>query len=69
MLFSFTRKVKLSQIFKWYARDFAPNTRGVLQFILPFLEDQRQEEMKLLLAAPEVEVSYIDYDWSSMYNV
>lgn len=63
-----TTQVKLSQIFKWYAKDFASTTRGVLQYIVPFLDNARQEEMKRLLSGPEVEVSYIDYDWSSMYK-
>jgi hypothetical protein len=57
-----TRKVCLSRIFKWYARDFGKTPAEGLRFIAPYL--YRQEDRGFIEEnADRLRVTYQDYDW------
>lgn len=55
-------KVFLSQIFRWYERDFGGRS-GVLDFVLRFL-DEGEEATFLKRHAHLVTVNYLSYDWN-----
>ncbi|NIR52795.1 DUF547 domain-containing protein [candidate division KSB1 bacterium] len=50
----------LSQIFNWYRKDFVTKKESVLDFIKPYLSEEKQE----YLEQKEVTVEYLKYDWS-----
>ncbi|MBI1387857.1 MAG: DUF547 domain-containing protein [bacterium] len=66
------RTLSLSMLLKWYAGDFASSTdtghfdylddqtRGVMNFLYPYLNDEQQAFLKSV----HVKVRYLDYDWS-----
>ncbi len=66
-------RVYVSSIFKWFGKDFVPTygaddrfkeyeetDRAVLSFVSRYLESETQE----YLAAQELSVKHLDYDWS-----
>ncbi len=55
-------KVYLSQIFKWYGRDFGKTQAERLKYIVPFLYDQDDRNF-IMENAGSVKVDYQDYDW------
>lgn len=61
-----TGRVKLSQILKWYSRDFGDGSEeGMLQAIIPFLPDPQADKLRTLLqAGSPITVDYEPYDWS-----
>lgn len=69
VLDSSTGGVQLSKIFEWYAADFnaskARDTeRGVLAWVLPFLEESAQADLRGMLEGDAaIKVKYEEYDW------
>ncbi len=55
-------KVYLSQIFKWYKRDFG-GKRGIFQFLLRYLDQNTRTEF-LKKNLDRIEVEYLFYDWN-----
>jgi len=53
--------IRLSPILKWFAEDFGASQQERLATIAPYLPD---EEARQLARSGDVEVSYLDYDWS-----
>lgn len=51
--------VELSQIFKWYERDFAPNEPDLLRYVSRFHSDGDYIKDH----AEKLRVEYMDYDW------
>lgn len=49
------QKVKISQIFDWYATDFA-KSGGVLKFINKYLQNK-------IIIVPEAKITYFEYNW------
>ena len=54
------RRIYLSKIFKWYAADFTEGYAGVTDFLADYLPPDDAE----FLVTEEVEVHYLDYDWT-----
>lgn len=52
------RRLSLSQVFKWYARDFGATQAERLRFIAPYLYDARDRAF-----LEDQAVSYQEYDW------
>ncbi|MFQ5601914.1 MAG: DUF547 domain-containing protein [bacterium] len=50
----------LSQIFNWYQKDFLSENRSILNFIRPYLEQEKQ----VFLAENPVTIKYLEYDWN-----
>jgi len=59
------KQIVLSKIFKWYSRDFG-NPKGMLNWLLQYLNGTQKKELSHLLEAKELTV-YIryKYDWTS----
>lgn len=49
----------LSQIFNWYRDDFGRNEQDLVEFIKPYLN----QDVRDFLAANQVKVKYLEYDW------
>lgn len=56
------RRLSLSRIFKWYARDFGATQGERLRFIAPYFYNKEDREF-LAEQADTLEVSYQRYDW------
>jgi len=56
-----SNRIRLSSIFKWFAEDFAASG-GVLRFVAGYLDESDAEWLRA--HADDVEVVYLDYDWS-----
>ena len=54
------RRLYLSKIFKWYAADFTEGYAGVTDFLTDYLPPDDAE----FLETEEVELHYLDYDWT-----
>lgn len=54
------RRLYLSKIFKWYAADFTEGYTGVTDFLADYLPPDDAE----FLETEEVELHYLDYDWT-----
>jgi hypothetical protein len=52
--------LNVSRIFKWYAEDFVPP--GVPEFVTRYARGSLRAELEA--AEGEIEVEYLDYDWS-----
>ncbi|CAG9466401.1 unnamed protein product [Pedinophyceae sp. YPF-701] len=57
--------VRLSKIFKWYAKDFAPNQTDRLRYIAGFLPPDRKAALLGMLQRGGVTVEYKEYDWGT----
>jgi len=56
------KRVRLSRIFRWYARDFGKTDGDRLRFIAPFLYEER-DRCFLEEHADELKIDYQRYDW------
>lgn len=56
------RRVSLSRIFKWYARDFGGTQADLLRFVAQYLDDEENRRF-LLENAETLKVEYQEYDW------
>jgi hypothetical protein len=54
------RTLSLSRIFEWFEADFTANSPSLPAYVAPFLP----ESARRALAAGNIEVRYLDYDWS-----
>ena len=54
-------EARLSKIFKWFAEDFGGDSDAIQRFVAPYVVD---EEVAGRLAEADLEVRYLDYDWS-----
>lgn len=54
------RRIYLSKIFKWYAADFTEGYAGVTDFLADYLP----LDDAAFLETEEVELHYLDYDWT-----
>jgi len=54
-------ELRVTKIFKWYAKDFQP-AGGVLEFITAYAPDDVAARLKR--QASRVRLTYVDYDWS-----
>lgn len=57
-------EVTLSRIFLWYKTDFGSSDEERLRWILQHLDKDEQEKLNILLGAPNIKVSYKEYDWN-----
>lgn len=57
------KKVQLSMLFKWYAKDFGSTQTEILQWISAFHFDREFHEL-LSQEGPAVKVRYATYDWN-----
>jgi hypothetical protein len=59
------KKVRLSQIFKWYRQDFG-SFEAVLRSIISFLEEETRMKVTAFLDTQDFsfELEYEPYDWS-----
>ena len=55
--------LKISQIFRWYRRDFGGDRRAIIQFLLRYL-DPGEKKIFLENHKDSLMVRYRDYDWS-----
>jgi hypothetical protein len=53
------RVIHVSQIFKWYKKDFE-KVGGVLEFVKKYLNEF---DLKFIENNPEIKISYQEYDW------
>ncbi|XP_076841475.1 uncharacterized protein LOC143485787 isoform X2 [Brachyhypopomus gauderio] len=59
-------EVKLSQIFKWYKVDFGGADEKLLNWVVDHMgQSEKKSQLKSLLSARNVKVSYLFYDWST----
>ena len=58
-------KIYLSKIFYWYKTDFGSSTSQLLDFIFPYLNKEKQEQLKQLLGSSSYKIHYLPYDWTS----
>ncbi|XP_036421425.1 uncharacterized protein zgc:152951 isoform X2 [Colossoma macropomum] len=66
MVDSVKGEVKLSQIFKWYKADFGGTDEKLLNWVVDHMgASQKKLNLKTLLSAGNVKVSYMPYDWST----
>ncbi|XP_037395278.1 uncharacterized protein zgc:152951 [Pygocentrus nattereri] len=66
MVDSVKAEVKLSQIFKWYKADFGGTDEKLLNWVVDHMgASQKKLNLKTLLSAGNVKVSYMPYDWST----
>ncbi len=56
------QKVKLSRVFKWYAKDFGQTSAERLRFISPYLYDEKSRQF-LEKKAGRIRIDYQPYDW------
>jgi hypothetical protein len=54
--------VYLSSIYKWYGEDFVEKTASVEGFVASYLSDDATVQQKI--RQRQVDVEYLDYDWS-----
>ena len=54
------RRLYLSKIFKWYAADFTEGYAGVTDFLADYLPSDDAE----FLETEDIELHYLDYDWT-----
>ncbi|MBD3406128.1 MAG: DUF547 domain-containing protein [Candidatus Lokiarchaeota archaeon] len=52
----------LSMIFKWYEDDFKQNGESMIDFIMQYIDEDKQRFIQE--NREEIEIKYIDYDWS-----
>ena len=57
-------KIYLSKILSWYKADFGPK-ESLLQFIMPFLSESKQQQLHELLLSGNYKISYLPYDWAT----
>ncbi|XP_015767391.1 PREDICTED: uncharacterized protein LOC107346125 isoform X2 [Acropora digitifera] len=57
-------EVILSRIFLWYKTDFGSSDEERLRWIMQHLDKDEQEKLNILLGAPNIKVSYKEYDWN-----
>jgi hypothetical protein len=55
--------LRISQIFRWYRRDFGGNQRSIIQFLFRYLDPGERKDF-LESHQEAVKVRYRDYDWS-----
>ncbi len=55
--------LRISQIFRWYRRDFGGNQRSIIQFLLRYLDAGEKKDF-LESHQEAVRVRYRDYNWS-----
>jgi hypothetical protein len=55
-------RISLSQVFKWYARDFGASQAERLRFVAPYFYAEVDRQF-LAAHAETVSVTYQDYDW------
>lgn len=56
--------VSLSMIFRWYAVDFGSSDRELLQWLCPYLPDEKRHGLESLLSNQDaVTIEYTKYDW------
>ncbi|MGQ9921423.1 MAG: DUF547 domain-containing protein [Desulfobacca sp.] len=56
------RRISLSRIFKWYARDFGADQAERLRFIARYL-DNKDDRLYIQDQSASLQVIYQDYDW------
>ncbi|MCG8607202.1 DUF547 domain-containing protein, partial [bacterium] len=52
--------VFLSQIFNWYKADFETDSKSVIDFIRPYLNEKNRK----LVSKESLNIAYLEYDWS-----
>lgn len=61
-------EVYLSRLFEWYERDFGANDVAAVQWTLPYLEDEKRDQLSALLnnilSVGSGKILYNEYDWS-----
>ena len=55
-----TKTFYLSRIFDWYRRDFVQDDTDLLDFVTPYLDEEKQA----FLSENDVTIAYLDYDWT-----
>ena len=58
------KSVTLSRIFQWYLKDFGSNIKQVLYWILNYLPEEKQNDLKYLLST-KIRIKYSTYDWDT----
>ena len=53
----------MSQIFEWYATDFAPSTDHLLRWVVHYMLKDQGDALKRLMAANTLTVKYSNYNW------
>jgi len=54
--------LELSSIFKWFSEDFERERGSVSAFVAPYITEDKTVRKKI--ASGDVDISYLDYDWS-----
>jgi len=57
-------EVGLSQIFEWYFEDFASSKSELLRWIVQFLKEDKQKQLKTILDGEHLKTTYLKYNWS-----
>jgi len=57
-----SNKVYLSEILDWFRYDFAENERGVVEYMINYIDPQAAEGIKG--SNENIKIKYISYDWS-----
>jgi hypothetical protein len=55
------KTVHMSQIFKWYKKDFTKAAKNVLEYVKKYLQDDDRKFVED--NASEIKISYKEYDW------
>ena len=59
-------RVTMSKLLSWYARDFGPSARDVLEFIVARLKGDSRADLESMLAGGKTpRVAYSKYDWGT----
>jgi len=53
--------IHMSQIFKWYRKDFEKAAGSVLEFVKKYL---LEFDLEFIENNPEIKISYQEYDWN-----
>lgn len=58
-------QVRLSRIFKWYREDFGGNDKETVKWVYDHMGDgAKKTDLKQVLDAEQLKVTYMHYDWS-----
>lgn len=60
------KKIKLSQLFKWYKVDFSCDNsdKQLLEFLIKFSDEDNKELLNQLKSDPRVKIEYLSYNWN-----
>lgn len=53
----------ISKIFIWYREDFGKNDKEILEWILPYLNEDNKKILSSMISKGLVKIKALPYDW------